>query len=161
MEETINVAMLSGREQELLRALIDARALVGTIERELADARQRAAEAQAALTEYYGGAGDAAAFVTPDATIKVWITGKAGEVLREVQGLSEDAQKAVNAMVPRRQGFGSSYRLIARRSVAEELMKAIDRAVLDLELQHTKQGRADAASASASARRIKQALAGA
>lgn len=157
MAETINITMLSEREQELLRALIDARAMLQVAEREYREAEQRAREAQAALTDLYSSA-------DPDkrmsANVRVQITGISGKVLREATeaDLSEKARETIAAMPYTEQGFGARFRLVASREVAEELADFLDRKAAEFSLLRTKKGRADAASTSESARRIRQAL---
>lgn len=160
MVETISIAMLSEREQELLRALIDARAMLQVAEREYREAEQRASEAQAALTEFYGNADPGKRM---GLNVRVQITGISGATLREAgeADLSERARETIAAMPYTEQGFGARFRLVAPREVAEEIAEFLDKKASEASLLRTKKGRADAASLSESARRIRQALIGA
>lgn len=153
--DSLNIDLLNEEERPLWRAVLDARALVLHLKDELEQAEQRLAEAQGAMAVYYGGT---APIPLPDESVKVWITGMAGEHLKQMTTLSDEAREAVDAMTARTQGYGEAYRLVAPRRVAVELAKALEAAALDLETLRTKKSRADAASVSRSAARIRQAL---
>ena len=153
--DRLNTELLNDEEQSLMRAVLDARGLVLHLRAELAQAEQRLTEAQSAVARYYGGT---TPLPMPDETIEVWITGVAGEYLRSLDSMSADAREVVAAMLPRTQGYGEAFRLVAPRRVAVEIATVLEAAALDLEMLQTKKGRADAASVSRSAERIRQSI---